>query len=85
MMDIWNTKKGDLVRFTRPTAGHQWDGRLAAQAGLKQGEIYTVEALHLGEWQTNVELCLDEHAYGILFSRRVLLNAVMFDNVERAV
>lgn len=80
-MDIWNTKKGDLVRFSRPNAGHQWDGKLAAQAGLKQGEVYTVENVYLGEWVTNVELKIGGGAF---FEARVLLNSAMFDNVERA-
>lgn len=79
-MDIWNTKKGDLIRFTRPNAGHQWDGKLAAKAGLKQGEIYTVEAVHLGEWVTNVELRVSVDNF---FPVRVLLNSTMFDNVSR--
>lgn len=72
-MDIWNTKKGDLVRFTRPKAGYEAEARLA-QKMLKQNEVYTVENVTVGEWGSFVELS----------DMPVLWNSIHFDNVQRA-
>lgn len=73
-MDIWNTKKGDLVRFTRPNAGYETEARLA-QKILTENEVYTVENVVVTEWMTLVELA------GIPVS----WNSIHFDNVGRVI
>lgn len=71
-MDIWNTKKGDLVRFVRPKSGYEAEAKLA-QKFLKQNEVYTVESVSNGAWGTFIEIA----------GFQVLWNSVHFDNVER--
>lgn len=72
-MDIWNTKKGDLVRFAHPNAGYESESALA-QKMLKVNEVYTVESIEVGNWYSSVEL------RGL----PVLWNSAHFENVERA-
>lgn len=70
MIDVFNTKSGDLVRFTAGnTSGY--DLEEAVQHGLVEGKDYIVSFIAIGNRSTKVYLHGFEFGY----------NAAMFCNI----
>jgi hypothetical protein len=67
-----DTEPGERVVFKYPTHGYESDQKLATKY-LQENEEYTVSAIEVGNWRTDVTF---DEVPGVQF------NSVLFDNIK---